>query len=432
VSLNDSSNTPLYQVGLDPVSGKFSGYGWSENGGWVDFAPTTGYPTGPGTDPSNAHGAQIDPNCTGSCPVTGWIRFVAGENPTLSDTGGWDGWVSLSGKNPAYGVMLNTTTGVFSGMAWGDKDTGWIDFSGAKTDASTCQDSNAANFHQSLPCVCDGVGQYAGNTYSYTYVPPICSYPQFNGTPTQATPGGLPNPINQTYTQPPQFTGTPTQQSSSGGLPNPTSQTYGGGGIVQATQNTNQLPGGSNISQYGQSQTTGGGNGNNNNNGMICVSQTVYPSQCAPQTSTCYDNTTKPPTPYTYPTGTTPPSQCNGNGTNVTPPPNPLSYCIDHKTGKLVSYPSGTTPPAGCTPTTCTAAFQINGIGPWYGPVNGGPQNGGTCNLSACPKNISMGFVATIPTGYVMDSTTGMCVPIGTNTGGPGSTVPINPNYKEQ
>lgn len=71
-------------------------YAWSDNLGWINFAPTKG-------------GLQIsDTAITGSAwsNNNGWINF-----------------------NPAKGGVLNDDRGNLSGFAWGEQ-TGWIDFSG--------------------------------------------------------------------------------------------------------------------------------------------------------------------------------------------------------------------------------------------------------------------------------------------------------------
>ena len=54
---------------------------------------------------------------------------------TIDPRGGWDGWISLSGTTPVYGVTGATTgTGAtavtnFSGFSWGSDVVGWVDWS---------------------------------------------------------------------------------------------------------------------------------------------------------------------------------------------------------------------------------------------------------------------------------------------------------------
>ena len=96
--INPSSGGGNYQVQIDPITGKFSGYAWSENGGWVNFAPTGPYPSAAGT---TAQSAFVDPACladkTRTCDVKGWVRFIG------AATGGssWDGWVNMEIFNDA-------------------------------------------------------------------------------------------------------------------------------------------------------------------------------------------------------------------------------------------------------------------------------------------------------------------------------------------
>lgn len=104
-------------VSLDDVSGDFSGFAWSDNIGWVSFDASDG-----------THPSAIINNittCGASCVVSGWARAIS------ADGNGWDGWIKMSDTvAPAYSVNLDTTTGNFSGWAWGSDVVGWIDFSG--------------------------------------------------------------------------------------------------------------------------------------------------------------------------------------------------------------------------------------------------------------------------------------------------------------
>ncbi len=137
------------------LTGLLSGYAWSDNIGWISFSCATGgdcftgsgdtYPTGGGTQPVPA---QITDNI-----MKGWVRAcsVFAPNPdgltkckgTLKSDdarGGWDGWISLSGENPHYGVVyipnnVAPGTGTFGSFtdptktfAWGDTNLGWISF----------------------------------------------------------------------------------------------------------------------------------------------------------------------------------------------------------------------------------------------------------------------------------------------------------------
>lgn len=122
-----------YGVNVDTTTGDITGYAWSSNYGWLKFGGLTGFPTGPGTTSANA---KVDFNTN---EVTGWARFCAvaanpttciGFVPSLSN-GGWDGWVSLRGTGPNYGVSLAGDE--FTGYAWGGNDggrnvVGWLSF----------------------------------------------------------------------------------------------------------------------------------------------------------------------------------------------------------------------------------------------------------------------------------------------------------------
>ncbi|MFA6585908.1 MAG: hypothetical protein WCS86_01980 [Candidatus Paceibacterota bacterium] len=110
-----------YGVNID-LSGDVSGYAWSSNYGWLSFNSNelTGCPSG-------ICSARKEGN-----NLVGWARFCSvfasgcsGALLPTTATGGWDGWVSLSGAN--YGVKLNQTADSY---AWGGPDiVGWIDFS---------------------------------------------------------------------------------------------------------------------------------------------------------------------------------------------------------------------------------------------------------------------------------------------------------------
>ncbi len=117
-------NPPLGGVFLDDATGNFSGYAWSENIGWIDFGPSAGFPAAPN------YGAKAD-LATGA--VTGWAKAVEGGS---AQSGGWDGWIKMSGSAPNYGVSIDLGgTGNFSGWAWASDVVGWIAFSGDTTGA---------------------------------------------------------------------------------------------------------------------------------------------------------------------------------------------------------------------------------------------------------------------------------------------------------
>ncbi|MDP3957914.1 MAG: hypothetical protein Q8Q36_00435 [bacterium] len=134
---NDGScGSSNYGVTIDPVSGNFSGYAWSENLGWFSFQPAdvSGCPTSPCTpNVSQATGA-----------VTGWFRGLA-------NGGGWDGWVHLDG------VSASGTS--FSGYAWGSDVVGWVDMSGVSNSASMTCSPNEGQVCNSPPNSCGSTNQ---------------------------------------------------------------------------------------------------------------------------------------------------------------------------------------------------------------------------------------------------------------------------------
>jgi hypothetical protein len=106
--------------------GTLTGFAWSDNVGWVQFGGLSGFPIGAGTVAANA---QADLS-TGA--VTGWVRAITA---TTTETLGWDGWISLSGTlytSPNFagtgGMTYSSTTGWFTGYAWGSDVVGWVSF----------------------------------------------------------------------------------------------------------------------------------------------------------------------------------------------------------------------------------------------------------------------------------------------------------------
>lgn len=102
------------------VDGAISGYAWSEFAGWIsaNSADLSGCPTAPCTARMNGNSMQ------------GWMKALAANQ---AQSGGWDGFISLSGTN--YGPTLSA--GVFSGYAWGDMNMGWVSFFSAQHSAQT-------------------------------------------------------------------------------------------------------------------------------------------------------------------------------------------------------------------------------------------------------------------------------------------------------
>ena len=99
-------------------------FAWSENAGWINFAPTAG----PGI-------TVTDTAVTGFAwsENLGWINFVPFGAGVANDGHGnlygyaWGentGWIHFSPNGVPVGIDAN---GVFSGFAWGE-NIGWINF----------------------------------------------------------------------------------------------------------------------------------------------------------------------------------------------------------------------------------------------------------------------------------------------------------------
>jgi len=109
-----------------------SGYAWSENIGWIDFAPAGPFPA-VATGDDYAYAAKRDGDY-----LRGWAR-IAGIKTEYekvpSNSGGWEGWIRLSSDadDPIlYGVEIAKMdgTGDSPTFAWSG-ELGWVDFSGA-------------------------------------------------------------------------------------------------------------------------------------------------------------------------------------------------------------------------------------------------------------------------------------------------------------
>lgn len=169
---NNDCASATYGVEIDDVTGELTGYGlfnpadyqsgalgyYIPNVGYISFNPVghggiqPAYPNGNGTVAQSASVDLVGAPSIPSRQVKGWARacaiFTSGciesnagaggppqsaanIKPT-NQTGGWDGWISMSGTG--YGVTLDITTGEFSGYAWGGSILGWIDFSNVTTE----------------------------------------------------------------------------------------------------------------------------------------------------------------------------------------------------------------------------------------------------------------------------------------------------------
>ena len=111
-----------YGITLPIGDGTISGYGWSENVGWISFnaSDLTGCPSGSCLAVKSGNS------------ITGWARILSIKDAlTIGNSGGWQGWVKLNGLG--YGLQMNPSDGSFTksattSYAWSD-ELGWIDFS---------------------------------------------------------------------------------------------------------------------------------------------------------------------------------------------------------------------------------------------------------------------------------------------------------------
>jgi len=126
-----SFSGPGYGVFEDSSTRVLSGYAWS-NIGWISFSASDG-----------SHPAGAADFITGQ--ITGWARACsafADKNACSgaldSNSGGWDGWIALSGTatdGSAYGIIQGTSC-AWSGYAWGSDSIGWISAGGTAADGS--------------------------------------------------------------------------------------------------------------------------------------------------------------------------------------------------------------------------------------------------------------------------------------------------------
>lgn len=141
--------------------GSLTGYAWSDNIGWIsaNASDLVGCPASPCT-------AKIQNGA-----FSGWLKALSGGT---AQSGGWDGFISLSGSG--YGVTK--TASAVNGYAWGDVNVGWIDFDAATnfeecalTQGYFCSDGNMVSNHRDAQCVVTedictshGAGWFCGDT----------------------------------------------------------------------------------------------------------------------------------------------------------------------------------------------------------------------------------------------------------------------------
>lgn len=140
ISLNNCSDPvtcsgPDYGVKIDHKNNNVTGTAWSSNVGWISF--------------NSWDWADCPPtSCTqyNNFGKGGWARALNGiytPHPTdgRDNRGGFDGWISLGGSNPTYGLIIDTKTDVsakltsgfknmvvnpIEGYAWGSNVIGWV------------------------------------------------------------------------------------------------------------------------------------------------------------------------------------------------------------------------------------------------------------------------------------------------------------------
>lgn len=123
-SNDNSCGTSSYGLTIGSDS-TISGYAWSDNVGWVsaNASDLTGCPTAP-----------CSARMSGSA-MAGWLKVLSSSD---SQSGGWDGFISLSGSG--YGPTL--ASNAFSGYSWGDVNVGWVNWDLARTTYSPCVSQN--------------------------------------------------------------------------------------------------------------------------------------------------------------------------------------------------------------------------------------------------------------------------------------------------
>ncbi len=132
---NCPSGLPVtdYQVNVPSGDGPLSGYAWSENLGWIDFAPTGPFPE-VATGDDYPFAVKREGNF-----LRGWARIVGIKTEYEKvpvNSGGWQGWIRMSSDSNdpveyAVDITKMDGTGTKPTYAWSD-ELGWINFSRAK------------------------------------------------------------------------------------------------------------------------------------------------------------------------------------------------------------------------------------------------------------------------------------------------------------
>lgn len=184
------SGGSTYGVGIKEIDigggntiGRLSGHAWSENIGWISFnRADTGAP--PNNDVGSAYSAlaiidssnrlqgwarattACDNNSDGDCVDSGSGEGVgAGTN-----SGGWDGWIRFN-NGSTYGITLvpQTGTSYFNGWGWGSDVIGWISANRRNCDTDNNGQSNGG---AGCPAAGTAIPPYAINTNFELNLPP--------------------------------------------------------------------------------------------------------------------------------------------------------------------------------------------------------------------------------------------------------------------
>ncbi|MEK7144402.1 MAG: prepilin-type N-terminal cleavage/methylation domain-containing protein [Patescibacteria group bacterium] len=128
-----SFSGPNYGVLENKTTGALYGYAWSSRIGWISFNASDGTHTAPRVDFTTGN-------------ISGWARACAAfadkttcSEPLDSKSGGWDGWIALSGiaqDGSRYGITQSSTC-EWTGFAWGSTGIGAISVRGTAADYST-------------------------------------------------------------------------------------------------------------------------------------------------------------------------------------------------------------------------------------------------------------------------------------------------------
>lgn len=217
ISVNNTNQGGATNYGLNIPSGNgdVTGYAWSENIGWISFnaADTTSCPQNP------CGAVRVVGN-----NIKGWARILGIKDALAAgNSGGWQGWVSLSG--PQYGVKINADN-TLTGFGWSD-ELGWIDFSRAKVKSCTnpsCSTKSVCE-GQTLGSSCDPTSFCSGDATATCTITGNTSWSCSNGCGTTVQCSAFVNPkINGTCATTDSFcqARTPTDANlCSSGTPNP-------------------------------------------------------------------------------------------------------------------------------------------------------------------------------------------------------------------